>query len=435
LEPSASKNKRRKKQKTSTADDNAVISTGDQSRLQQVHVATIQSQRSPSRSRSQKKQKAKSVENSELTGGPDVLAKHGQHNARPAILASTTYNAKLTPLQAAMRKKLTGARFRHLNQTLYTTPSSETRSLFEANPTFFEEYHSGFRQQVSTWPENPVDGYVEELKQRGIVHSPRNDRKGLRKSSNSGIVSELHFLPLPRSNGICTVADLGCGDASLASQISKFGGHIGSKHNIKVCSYDLHSPNPLVTRADIADLPLADSSVDVAIFCLALMGTNWVNFVEEAWRVLHWKGELWVAEIKSRFGRAKDKRVGHSVGRKQKPMTGDLQKQKQHDEEIASKQLAVEVDGVVEDDKEKTDVSAFVEVLRNRGFALENEKAIDLRNKMFVKMKFVKALPPTKGKNVDKEVKTGVTSKFLGEDEGRNVNEATVLLPCYYKIR
>ncbi|RJE16810.1 rRNA processing protein Rrp8 [Aspergillus sclerotialis] len=35
------------------------------------------------------------------------------------------------------------------------------------------------------------------------------------------------------------------------------------------------------------------------------MGTNWVSFVEEAWRVLRGdgKGECWVSEVKSRFGR------------------------------------------------------------------------------------------------------------------------------------
>ncbi|KAK1826020.1 methyltransferase-domain-containing protein [Podospora conica] len=59
--------------------------------------------------------------------------------------------------------------------------------------------------------------------------------------------------------------------------------------------------SPLITRPDIANLPLADGSVGVAVFCLALVGTNWLCCIEEAYRVLRWKGELWIAEIKSRF--------------------------------------------------------------------------------------------------------------------------------------
>ncbi|RVD83370.1 uncharacterized protein DFL_007759 [Arthrobotrys flagrans] len=61
----------------------------------------------------------------------------------------------LTPLQEKMRQKLSGARFRHLNQLLYTTPSQDSLSLFKGQPEMFRDYHSGFRQQVESWPENP----------------------------------------------------------------------------------------------------------------------------------------------------------------------------------------------------------------------------------------------------------------------------------------
>lgn len=74
---------------------------------------------------------------------------------------------KLTPMQAAMREKLVSARFRHLNETLYTKPSSEAFQLFQDSPEMFQEYHEGFRRQVNVWPENPVDGYVEDIKLRG----------------------------------------------------------------------------------------------------------------------------------------------------------------------------------------------------------------------------------------------------------------------------
>ncbi|EPS35737.1 hypothetical protein H072_10822, partial [Dactylellina haptotyla CBS 200.50] len=49
----------------------------------------------------------------------------------------------LTPLQEKMRQKLSGARFRHLNQLLYTTPSQDSLTLFKSQPEMFRDYHAG----------------------------------------------------------------------------------------------------------------------------------------------------------------------------------------------------------------------------------------------------------------------------------------------------
>lgn len=250
--------------------------------------------------------------------------------------------------------------------------------------------------------------------------------------------------PLPRTEGTCTIADLGCGDAGLASGLQPSL----KKLKLKIHSFDLQNPSPLVTKADIANLPLEDGSVDIAIFCLALMGTNWVEFIEEAFRILRWKGELWVAEIKSRFGRvggskAQHKRVEHSVGNRVKNSKPDKKASKNQDEEVHGTDLAVEVDG--EERKEETDVSAFVEVLRKRGFVLQGQ--VDLQNRMFVKMCFVKGATPIKGKGVP--VPKGMVEegravetwrkkpkgKFIEKDEEVVSSEATVLKPCVYKLR
>ncbi|EME79095.1 uncharacterized protein MYCFIDRAFT_143267 [Pseudocercospora fijiensis CIRAD86] len=335
-------------------------------------------------------------------------------------------------MQAKMREKLTSARFRHLNETLYTAPSEKALELFDKNPEMFEDYHSGFRQQVTAWPENPVDTFIATIQ------------------SAPGKLAAL-----PRTHGTAIIADLGCGDARLA-QTLKDSGDV-QKLQLKVLSYDLHSPSPLVTKADISNLPTPDGSVDVAIFCLALMGTNWISFIEEAYRILHWKGELWVSEIKSRFGRVgrAGKPVEHRVGGKRKlaAMKKAQEKKAQEQEEINEQEtLAVAVDGV-ETKKQETDVSAFVDVLRRRGFVLKDgENSIDLSNKMFVKMEFVKAAQPVKGKNKPEasakdsgEKKGGFVkkeswkkSKFLDEDNKDDVatdDEAKTLKPCLYKIR
>ena len=42
--------------------------------------------------------------------------------------------------------------------------------------------------------------------------------------------------------------------------------------------------NEFVEVCDMANVPLEDESVDVAVFCLSLMGTNFLNFIAEACR-------------------------------------------------------------------------------------------------------------------------------------------------------
>ncbi|KAG9259301.1 methyltransferase-domain-containing protein [Emericellopsis atlantica] len=387
-------------------------------------ATTTKMEEKPKKDKKQKKQQQqkKDVAAPEVEADKTVVAAPGPPPLPPAP-------AKLTPLQASMRQKLISARFRHLNETLYTRPSAEALALFAESPEMFDEYHEGFRRQVTVWPENPVDSFLGDIRRRAKVKPPRKGDKP----------QEVGRQALPRTEGICTIADLGCGDARLAAELQKEK----KKLKVQINSYDLQSPSPLVTKADIANLPLEDDSVNVAIFCLALMGTNWVDFIEEAYRILHWKGELWVAEIKSRFGPVRNKNapVTHSVGNRKKM----AKKAKAGEEEGAGfeNDLAVEVDG--EDDRRReTDVSAFVEVLRKRGFVLQGEKhqAIDLSNKMFVKMHFTKGAAPVKGKGVKAQekrpLKKGITPKRdlskMDEDENEG-DEATVLKPCVYKIR
>jgi ribosomal RNA-processing protein 8 len=381
----------------------------------------------------------------------------------------------LTPLQKSMRAKLTSARFRHLNESLYTKPSAESLEIFKENPDMFLDYHRGFAQQVEVWPENPVDGYVDAILTRGKARTkdPWKDKRRQEKKNKKGgnkleeDTALANVKPLPRNmKGHATIADLGCGTASLSYRLQSSLKPL----NLTLHSFDLSKPTgptaDLVTVADISALPLPDSSIDVAIFCLALMGTNWLDFIDEAWRILRWRGELWVSEIKSRFGRVGKSKVPiNSIGslrktEKKKP----TKKGGKKDDDVAEgpqnsddeQELATRVDGV-EGRQEGTDVSAFVAVLRSRGFVLDApperpNDAVDMSNKMFVKMQFVKAVPPTKGKNVRAEdlakekekganqMRMGIKGKKFaavgGEDEeGGDEVDAKVLKPCLYKIR
>ncbi|XP_006460208.1 hypothetical protein AGABI2DRAFT_191974 [Agaricus bisporus var. bisporus H97] len=187
---------------------------------------------------------------------------------------STPAVTNLTPLQQGMRHSLDGARFRMINETLYKSESREAHRLMQQDRKVYEEYHAGFRHQVQSWPTNPVDHYINLLSS----YPPRT-----------------------------VIADLGCGDATLAKALTPRG--------LNVVSYDLVSDREYVIEADVSDrIPLPGSEgsgrektigsaqvVDVVVCALSLMGTNWPMCLREAWRILKPEGELKIAEVTSRF--------------------------------------------------------------------------------------------------------------------------------------
>ena len=54
----------------------------------------------------------------------------------------------------------------------------------------------------------------------------------------------------------------------------------------KVHSFDLVAANERVTACNISRVPLPNASLDVAIFCLSLMGVDFIKFIHEAHRTL-----------------------------------------------------------------------------------------------------------------------------------------------------
>lgn len=93
-----------------------------------------------------------------------------------------------------------------------------------------------------------------------------------------------------RKNPNAVIADFGCGDAKLAQSVPN-----------TVHSFDLVSRNELVVAADMAHVPLLNGSVDIAVYSLALMGTNVKECIRESHRVLKKDGVMKIAEVKSRF--------------------------------------------------------------------------------------------------------------------------------------
>jgi len=163
----------------------------------------------------------------------------------------------LSELQSKFHAKIQGARFRTINEKLYSQRGEESFREFQSNPSLFETYHSGYREQVKLWPENPLHIIINWIKTKH-----------------------------PRS----IISDMGCGEAVLARSLPN-----------RVHSFDLVSKNSHVVACDIAHVPLANDSVDIVVFCLSLMGTNIGEFLVEASRILKPDGILKIAEVRSRF--------------------------------------------------------------------------------------------------------------------------------------
>ena len=159
--------------------------------------------------------------------------------------------------------KLEAGKFRLLNEMLYTSHSQESKELFTKDPNYFDAYHNGFNSQISSWPVNPLTIVESEI-------------RNLAKNNPNVLV------------------DLGCGLGQLELNLKDLA-------SLKVFSYDLISAKEHIIACDISQLPHQDKTIDFAIFCLSLMGTNHVQMIKEAHRVLKRKAYLIVAEVSTRF--------------------------------------------------------------------------------------------------------------------------------------
>jgi ribosomal RNA-processing protein 8 len=269
-------------------------------------------------------------------------------------------------LQQAFLSRLAGSRFRELNEDLYTSNSSSAFERFQNNPELFDQYHEGFRTQVKAWPVNPVD-----VVHRWIlsVHKRRSkDGKAKKKLK---------------------IADFGCGDAMLAQkllQIKEEGSGQTKKERkqnsqsacpFHVNSFDLvANGNPHITPCDMANVPLESGSADIAVFVLALMGTNIADFMREAHRVLTADGKLKIAEVRSRFESAfaDDQENGSFSGKKGKGKQNFKYSKKKADDSL---------------------LNEFIEVMQELGFKCNQN---DRSNKMFFLLEFEKT-----GKRPSKE--------------------------------
>lgn len=351
----------------------------------------------PKNSEEPKSEEPEKSEEPKKSEKPEISESKVENVPKPESDAAPATQRKLSPLQQKMMAKLSGSRFRWINEQLYTTTSEKALKLVKEQPALFDEYHEGFRSQVQLWPENPVDVFVDQFKAR--ASKPVCAPGGLPGLPNKKVV----------------IADMGCGEAQLALDVNNFVKEHNSKKpkpqgtdkrkfaprklDVKVHSFDLKKDNNRITVADIKNVPLADGSCTIVIFCLALMGTNFLDFIKEAQRLLAPNGELWIAEIKSRFSEsanAKTKAKKEDVG------------------------------------------TEFVDSLKLLGFF---HKKTDNSNKMFTRFEFFK---PSKDIMNQRKEKLERRMKFIEQETQKEEFEQKraklaegkwLLKPCIYKRR
>jgi superfamily II DNA or RNA helicase len=148
--------------------------------------------------------------------------------------------------------------FTRINNRWYASASQKTHARLEANSEEWAHYHTLYREARQSWTVVPFEEEIRWLEQRD---------------------------PL-------VVADFGCGEAILAERV-------GAKHDVR--SFDHVAVNASVTACDIAATPLDDGVLDLAIFCLSLMGANFTDYIREAHRCLRLDGRLHIWEPESYF--------------------------------------------------------------------------------------------------------------------------------------
>lgn len=150
--------------------------------------------------------------------------------------------------------------FARMNNRWYASSSELTNLRLKQNPEEWAHYHTMYQQLRKTWTVVPMD-------------------------------EEIRWLSEPERQDL-VVGDFGCGEALIAKAVS-------DRH--QVYSFDHVAIDERVIACDITKVPLENGTLDVAIFCLSLMGSNFTEYLREAHRCLHLDGLLHIWEATKYF--------------------------------------------------------------------------------------------------------------------------------------
>ena len=157
--------------------------------------------------------------------------------------------------------------FSAMNQRFNSSKSSTSHERLLKDPEEFYLYHTLYRKARETWSEVPFEVIADQINKRPDW----------------------------------VIGDFGCGEALLSKSVRN-----------KVYSIDHVAINPSVIACDMSHTGLDDNILDVAVFSLSLMGINWQDYLQEAFRLLRAGGLLKVTEPASSWN--KDNFMGLKTG-------------------------------------------------------------------------------------------------------------------------
>jgi len=160
----------------------------------------------------------------------------------------------LDPKQIEYKSKKLGD-FSQLNKSWSISNSKTTQERLNLDKSEWEYYHTLYREKRKKWDEIPYLEIAKKIKERPEW----------------------------------IVADMGCGENLLSKEVSN-----------KVHAFDYVAIDKDVTACDMSSIPLADQEINAVIFCLSLMGSNYLDYIREAFRVTKPYGNIFICEPKKK---------------------------------------------------------------------------------------------------------------------------------------
>jgi hypothetical protein len=148
--------------------------------------------------------------------------------------------------------------FSRMNRTWNQADSSVTHQRLQEHQEEWENYHALYREARQDWPVVPYEEFIRWAQKREDL----------------------------------VIGDFGCGEARVAAALH-------DRHTVH--SFDHVAINEQVVACDMAHTPLDNESLDVALFSLSLMGSNFGDYLREAHRCLGIDGHLHIYEATSRI--------------------------------------------------------------------------------------------------------------------------------------
>ena len=145
--------------------------------------------------------------------------------------------------------------FSQMNKSWSTTRSESTNKRLIDNPHEWYYYHSLYEKRRKDWDEIPYVEIAKKIKERPEW----------------------------------IVADMGCGENLLSKEIEN-----------KVHAFDYVAIDKNVTACDMSKVPLKDEMVNATVFCLSLMGSNYLDYIKEGHRITKPYGHLFICEPKKK---------------------------------------------------------------------------------------------------------------------------------------